>query len=314
MSTKYKRYAFSLALITVMVAVAELAGEREVIFPEIAALAAGFWVVDKRVWHTTRLQAVLLMTGGALAGIAIVRFSPLPLAGNIALAFLFAAGCLFATGTTLVPMISACMLPVLLGADSLVYPAAVLTMLALLALGQRAMEGGGMRRPVVLSRRTRNLRGEALKWVQLLAALLLIAALPVRAGYTYLIVPPLVVTFVELSRPDAGLRKAPGLIFALIAAAAVLGAGLQLLLHTWLGLPSAVTACTVCALLFALFELSGRIFAPAGAVALVPLLIPEADLVWYPLQATAGAAVFIAAALILFRRPAYGRQAARSEP
>lgn len=310
---KYTRYFLSLILITAMVAAADLTGEREVIFPEIAALAAGLWVVDKRVWHATRWQAVALMTAGALAGIAIVRFSPLPLAGNMALAFLFAAGCLLATSTTLVPLISACMLPVLLGADSLVYPAAVLTMLTLLLLGQRTMERFGMRHPVVLPKRTRDVRGEAVKWVQLLAVLLLLAAVPLRTGCTYLLVPPLVVTFVELSRPEAGLRKAPGLIFALLAAAAALGAGLHLALHVWLGLPSAVTACAVCALLFTLFELTGRIFAPAGAVALIPLIIPEADLVWYPLQAAAGAALFIAAALAVFRRPAYGRQQVPSE-
>lgn len=309
---KYIRYALAAALVTAMTAAADALGEREVIFPEIAALAAGLWVVDKRVWYATRRQVVGLMTAGALAGIAIVRFSPLPPAGDIALAFLCAAGALLVTGTTLVPLISAVMLPVLLGADSLVYPAAVLAMVTVLTLGQWALERRGLRRPVVLAPRRRDRRAEALKWGQLLAVVLVLSAVPLLSGYTYLMVPPLVVTFVELSRPEAGLRKAPGLIFALLAAAAALGAGLHLALHVWLGLPAAVTACAVCGLLFLLFELTGRIFAPAGAVALVPLLIPEADLVWYPLQAAAGAALFIAAAMVVFRRSRTSRRACKA--
>lgn len=111
MTAKHWRYLFAVMLITAMTAAAELLGEQEVIFPEIAALAAGMWVVNKRGWHVSRKQVAGLMTLGAIAGICIVRFSPLPLPGNIAMAFLFAAGYMTLTGSTLVPLISACMLP-----------------------------------------------------------------------------------------------------------------------------------------------------------------------------------------------------------
>lgn len=304
---KIERYLFALILITAMTGAAELLGEQEIIFPEIAALAAGLWVVDKRVWHVTRPQAVWMMTLGAAAGICIVRFSPLPLPGNIALAFLFAAFCLTFTGTTLVPLISACMLPVLLGADSIVYPLAVCAMTLLLAGGQWAMEHRGLRHPIRLAQREKSPKHDAFEWLKRLVVLLLLATAPIYWGWTYVILPPLIVTFVEFSRPEAGLRKAAGLIFGLLAAAALLGAGLHFLLHVWLGLPVTLAACVICVSLFILFEVVGRIFAPAGAVALIPLLIPAADLVWYPLQATAGAGVFIIAAMMLFRRPAYGQ-------
>lgn len=82
------------------------------------------------------------------------------------------------------------------------------------------MERRGIRRPVLPPPRKREIGREIVKWLQLLAVLLLIEALPVRTGYTYVVLPPLVVTFVEFSRPEAGLRKATGQIFGLIAAAA----------------------------------------------------------------------------------------------
>ena len=46
--TKRKRYLFALTMILLMVAVAELSGEKEIIFPEMAALTIGMWIVDKR--------------------------------------------------------------------------------------------------------------------------------------------------------------------------------------------------------------------------------------------------------------------------
>ena len=52
------RYLSALAMVVLMVAVAERTGEREVIFPEMAALAIGMWIAPKRVWNVTRLRLV----------------------------------------------------------------------------------------------------------------------------------------------------------------------------------------------------------------------------------------------------------------
>ena len=42
-----------------MVGVSELMGEKEIIFPEMAALTIGMWIVDKKVWTVSRLKLVL---------------------------------------------------------------------------------------------------------------------------------------------------------------------------------------------------------------------------------------------------------------
>lgn len=46
-----RRYACSLIMILLMTGVAEILQEKEIIFPEIAALTIGMWIVDKRVWR-----------------------------------------------------------------------------------------------------------------------------------------------------------------------------------------------------------------------------------------------------------------------
>ena len=43
-----KRYFYALLMILLMIGVAELLMEREIIFPEMAALTIGMWIVDKR--------------------------------------------------------------------------------------------------------------------------------------------------------------------------------------------------------------------------------------------------------------------------
>ena len=135
-----KRYFYALLMILLMIGVAELLMEREIIFPEMAALTIGMWIVDKRVWQVSRVSMVALMILGAVAGVCIVCYSPFPLLVNLAFAFIFAAICLTLFRATLVPQISACMLPVLLGTESWVYPVAVLVMSVIVVVGQWGME------------------------------------------------------------------------------------------------------------------------------------------------------------------------------
>ena len=60
--TKKVRYVFSVFMVMLMVGIAEWTGEKEIIFPEMAALAVGLWVIDKRVWKVGRWQLIGLMT------------------------------------------------------------------------------------------------------------------------------------------------------------------------------------------------------------------------------------------------------------
>lgn len=297
------RYAWTVALVTAMVAASEIAGQREVLFPEAAALGIGMWVVDKHVWRVRRWQVVVLMSAGATIGLCLALYSPLPTAANLAAAFLFAAACLTFSKTALVPLLSAVMLPVLLGAESWYYPASVFVLTLTLSMGQAAMERSGLRRKIPYEPVPRRTSEAAKRWGLLLLVLLVVAFLPLRMGYTYCILPPLVVTFVEFANAPAGFRKVPVTIFLLLAGAALLGFGLHALLHVALGLPAWVTCLPLLPALFVLFEWRGRQFAPAGAVALIPLLIPSSELPRFPLQALVGAAVFVGTAHLLFSRP-----------
>ena len=134
-----QRYACSLVMILLMIGVAEILQEKEIIFPEMAALTIGMWIVDKRVWRIKTGQMLLLMTLGACTGVLLVLYSPFPLVVNIAIAFLFAGISLLFTRASLFPMISACVLPVLLKTESWVYPVSVFVMTLIILVIQRWM-------------------------------------------------------------------------------------------------------------------------------------------------------------------------------
>lgn len=297
-----KRYLFALGMILLMVGVSEWLQEKEVLFPEMAALTIGMWIVDKRVWRVRRWHLLALMTVGACIGVLIVRYSALPLVLNIVLAFLCAAvGLLFARAS-LFPLISACVLPVLLGTESWVYPLSVFVMCLVIIAVQWLMEKGGLRGKVVYEPVPRNWKKEILRWCCLLLSILSVSSLAVCSSCPYLIIPPLLVSFVEFTNSTAGFRNRPLLTVLLLVFGALIGVTFQLLGHSYLGLPETIVALAIFIVLFCLFEWLGKFFAPVGALALIPMLLPAETLIWLPLQVTVGAVLFIAIGLVFFQQ------------
>lgn len=297
---KLIRYLFALIMIGLMAGMSEWLGETEILFPEMAALVLGLWVIDKKIWAVKRPMLVLLMTVCAVFGILIVRYSPFPMLVNILLSFAFTSLCLSITRSTLIPITSAAMLPVLLGTDSLVYPISVFVMCVLVVSGQWLLEQGSLRQAIIFDTKKGHYKHSPTQWITLLFALLLIAAIPVSIGKLYFIVPPLVVMFIEVSSSSAGFRNRPLQVFFLMIISATLGTFFQYYLHTILGLPLVYTVLLLFVCLFSLFEIVGKPFAPACAIALVPMIIPESKLLSYPLQVAIGTGIFLFVAMVFF--------------
>ena len=297
-----KRYFFALCMILLMVGIAGVLGEKEIIFPEMAALTIGMWIVDKRVWRVKRWQMVVMMTAGAVAGVCIVRYSSLPQLANLCMAFVFAAVCLLSTRTTLIPLISACMLPVLLGTESWVYPLAVCVMSLIIVTGQKLMEMFRVRNKIVFEPKEEGWKEEVGKWTGVLCSILVLAALAIYTANYYFIIPPLIVAYVEFVSSKAGFRNRPVQIVLLLVTASAIGTLFQIVGHYYFHLPEWVVALCVFIVLFTVFEWIGKFFAPVGALALIPMIVPEEGLAWMPLQVAVGATLFIAMGLVFFQQ------------
>lgn len=300
--SKRIRHIISLLMIVFMVGMAELTKEKEIIFPELVALTVGLWIIDKRVWKVKRWQIVFLMTLAATAGVCIVRYSPFPQVANMTLAFAFAACCLLFTRSTFIPLVSACMLPVLLHTHKWIYPETVFVLSLMLVGIQAAMEKTGLRHKTEYTPAPKAIERGIGKWISLLLVVFLCCLLAYSTKMNFLIIPPLIVTFVELATSKAGFRNRPIQVFLFLVFAVFMGTVFQLIGYQYLGLPQTIIALLIALCLFGFFELAGKYFAPAGALAFVPTIIPQENLTALPLQATIGAALFIIVAMVVYMK------------
>ena len=296
-----KRYICALFMILLMIATAEILQEKEIIFPEMAALIIGMWIVDKRVWRVKQWQMLLLMTAGACVGVLIVLFSPFSAIINVPLAFLFASISLLFTRASLFPMISACILPVLLKTESWIYPLSVFIMTLIVLVIQRWMEYLGLRQPTAYKAVERHWKTDIRRWFYLTISVFTVVCLAVYTSNFYFMIPPLIVAYVEFVNSQAGFRNRPVLTVLLLVTGSLIGTIAQLIGYYELGLPETIIALFIFILLFSFFEWLGKFFAPVGAIALIPMLLPKETLPWLPFQVLIGATLFTAMGMVFFQ-------------
>ena len=58
---RIERCLFGILMAFVMVFIAELSGEKEIIFPEICALTIGAWISEKQPWMTNKRRIFFLL-------------------------------------------------------------------------------------------------------------------------------------------------------------------------------------------------------------------------------------------------------------
>lgn len=295
------RTAACIVLAAAMVGAAELLGEKEIIFPEITALTVGAIAAPKQSWRVSRVRMVLLIAVCSVLGILIVRFSPLPKAANLAGAYLLCQALYLFSGTSFAPMISAAALPVLMDTETIIYPISAVAMTALTVLAQYLLEKRGFYERDKFEPLPPPDRFGVISAAVRTAFAALLAFPLIHFGLNFCIAPPLLVAFTEFSNPASGARKNPVKTVLVIAACALYGAFFCWILCAVLGLPLTLAAVLAVTAALVIMKLSGRYIPPAGALAVLPMIIPREALLIYPLEILAGASVFMLAALC-FRR------------
>ena len=297
----------ALLLILVMFAVAEHTGQREIIFPEISALALGGWILNKTPWRSSTLDFWLSPTLGALTGMLMVRFLPYAPAFMIAGAFLLVALQLKLLRSGVLPSISAAILAIITRSGSWYYPLSVCLLTGIIALGRGALDRSGTlndpeagsRSPIPEQAGGNWTWSELAHWSKLLAGITAVSAIAAVSGHLFMVAPPLIVAFVELSRGKA-LRDKSGQILGLLFFAAFSGVCWLVLIHTvWQG-PLWMSAGVSTATIFLAYQLLRLPFPPAVAIALLPAIVPQGSLWSYPWQVLFGSAAFIGLAKLFF--------------
>jgi hypothetical protein len=292
--------ALTLVIVILMVGAAESLNEPEIIFPEITALAIGAIIAPVCAWRVSRARMLLLISLCAAVGVLLVRYLPLPLAGQITVAFFLCQVVYLYSRTTFAPLVSAMVLPVLLGTTSWVYPLAACSLTALICLVQWLLEKAAVMPAETFAPLPLPQKKDFLTAIIRTAAVFLLALPAIALGWQFIIAPPLLVVFLELSRRGCPARKQPLRVIGLVFCCALAGAGCRWLFAMQLGWPLTVAAA-VAALLMVFLLYAFRLFLPpAGAMAILAMLIPESMLLWYPLQVLIGISLLTLLALRLF--------------
>ena len=281
--------------VTVMVGVAGLLGSSEVLFPETAALLCGCWIIPVQAWNVTRPRMIALMCAGATFGLTLNLLVPAPLWARALAAYAFCVLAMNVAGADMTPMVSAAVLPVLLGTESWIYPAAVTTIVGLICAIQVLLERAGLREPIdFVPRRARTWEDVGM-WLLRIAAFAAVGAPLYLMGQPLFAVPPLIVAYTSLTRPDHTLRMRPLRTWAVLALAALIGGCAREAMM--LGLPIVPVALLAYGALVVDWHLCRDWLPPAGAVVLLALLVPSTSPLAYAIEVSVGAALWVAIAL-----------------
>jgi hypothetical protein len=284
------RETISVIFIALMFLAASQLNEHEIIFPEILAVLLGTWIMPDRPWNVNRPKMVAVMSLAALAGILITRYLPWVLYAKVLLGLLIATALLFVSGTSMCPLVSACILPILTGAVSFVYPVAVLCMITMIVLIEHLMEKKQWKSPDRFEHAGHG-KKVLIYWGKRLVVLSVLLAGPLLSGNIYFAAPPLIVVFLELSNRHNRFRSKPVRLTLMIAASSSVAVLIRLMLveNGFLSLTAGAVLVTV--LLLAAMQLTNMFFPPIGAIVLLPFLLPAQGLTAYPAAVTISTAV-----------------------
>lgn len=289
-------------LVTVMVGLSEIMNEKEIVFPEITALAIGTLLAPKISWQTSRIRMLLLIAVCSVFGLGMVVLVPFPVWMKVIIGYLFCQIVYLYSGTTFAPLISAAILPILMGTESVIYPFSACGFTMLVILAERLMIRSHVKEKenyVPVARPGKDdLKAAAVRLV--IVAVLAVLCIPL--GVKFCLAPPILVAFTEFTRAGNKARRNPRKAVLVITGCALAGALGRMFLCGSLGLPLTAAAVFATVVMIVILKCSRMYLPPAGALAILPMIIPTESLVLYPLQVFAGTAVLMFLALRLFGR------------
>lgn len=292
-----KSAAFLVPVI-LMVGAAAVTGEREIIFPEIGAIATGLFLAPQLSWRVNGRRMFLLLLVSGVLGMGIVRFVPGSIALQMSLGYLLALVILMFSGTTFAPMVSALVLPILLQTKSVWYLIS-LVIFTVLLIGLRKMleHAGLMQRELFHPAAPSETASPALILFRTaFASIMIVTAL--STGWTFMAAPPILVLFTELTSPGSRALAHPGKAVLLMSLSAAAGAWIREIVTVRIAPSLLPVSVALSALLFLLILFRMRLFLqPAGAAMLLAYLAPDQALTLYPLEILAGVSAYFAAAL-----------------
>lgn len=298
--SKIANNIMAVAITILMVAVSFFMGEKEIIFPEIAALATGFFLAPKIPWNASPVKFVFLMTFSSFVGLALSAWLPVHIMLKIFIGIVFSATLLTIFKSNLYPLLSACILPIIMNTQSLYYSLSVFVLTLIIVLGKmflcKAKLGDN-----IIKNEDNFVPKSFLFWIIITVVLMLYSVFPVFSTTVLLVAPPLMVMFVELVSENEKFKGKEILVLTVTVLCGFIGAFSRWGFCEILGFSSILSAVVTVALVIIIFEVFKIYFPPAAALAFLPLIIDSSQLLLYPVYIIVTASI-ITGSVMIYRK------------
>lgn len=282
-----------------MVSIAEIFDEKEIIFPEAAALCAGALLAPVQPWSVSKPRFVLIMTICSTAGLGLSLVT-IPLILKVMAGFLIAVVCINVFRCSLVPAISACVLPVLMNTRSIIYPISVFVLALCTVLFQLFLEKLNLRKQKEFEKTEPLNKKAVFHWLIMFACILVYSIYPTTSGNVLLIAPPLIVMFCEMMSDERKFFKKEHTLCIFVIICAVVGSMCNFA-AAYFNISAILCGAVVSVIIILLMNIFKIYFPPAAALAFLPFIVSEDILLWYPLFVAITAIVISVTSAIVSR-------------
>lgn len=287
-------------VVFLMIGASEILAEKEIIFPEVTALAVGMFLAPSMPWKTSYSRMLITITVCAVLGVAIVLFVPAPLWIQMSLAYVVGQIVLMISKTSFAPMISAIVLPVMLQTKEIIYIVAAITLTSLIIVLKVILDKTEIKTKEIYHKKEWWVKEE---WINLIKRSLLVMVLiyvVIKLDNRFIVAPPLLVAFTELTNKKSKARDIPIKVILTITLCALIGAIMRYLIVIYAGLPLTLAAVLAAIGMIMVVMFMKVYMPPAGAMTILAMLIPNESVILYPVQVFIGITIFVITAKFCF--------------
>lgn len=291
MKSNFLNYFLTIFVISLMVFASEFFGEREIIFPEIVALSIGCFLTPTLSWNTNYFRMFAFIIACAVLGVLIVLFLPISILAQFIIAFSLGQILLFVSKTGFAPMISAISLPVLIQTKSPIYLISAFSFTLLLILFRLLLEKFNLKQKrdfIPNQINSISIKEFSFGFAFRTILVLIFSFFALKYDFRFMVAPPLLVAFTELTNKNNKIINKKVQATILIILCAFFGAVTRYFFTMKFGLPLTISAVGTSVLLIITLKFFKIYFPPAGAMAILAMLIPENYVIFYPIQVALG--------------------------
>ncbi|WP_455646061.1 HPP family protein [Methanosphaera sp.] len=290
----------TLIIVFIMFASSEILHESEILFPEIAAICIGY-LVYKPSWNIDSKRILTYMTICAIIGVLIVEYTPLPLWQQLSIAFIIGQIILAISKTGLAPMLSAIILPVLLQSHGYIYPISTIILTSLVIIFHNIEIKKNLK-----TKQTFNKQGQLDKQEYILITLrilliIVLTYITCKINLNFIIAPPLIVAFVEFSKRKSKLRKNPLKIIIILPLIATIGCICRYIITQTYHLPLTIASIIAITITIIIIDKTKTYIPPIGAICLLTMIIPETELILFPIEILIGTIILMTFTKIIYK-------------